>query len=120
MTAPINVPASFYFTTEQFTPLAITTEFPIKVTIPNHPFRPGDALRATQFFTEPPAANTGMEQLNNRLFYVNLVDTDHFHLFDEFGNGIDGRNYTPFNAIGEAQFTLTGPRLDIHNKAVQP
>lgn len=107
-----------HFTDEHFTPTAITQELPIKVTIVDHPFEPGDALRATRFVVYPTADATGMEQLNNRLFYVNKVTTDDFCLYDVYGNGIDGRNYTPFVDNGLAQFTLTGPKLYTENHIV--
>lgn len=107
-----------HFTDEHFTPTAITTEFPIKVTIVGHTFVAGNAIRATKFYKYPVADSPGMEQLNDRLFYVNLIDGNDFKLFDEFGNGIDGRNYTAFVNNGKAQFTLTGPRLYTENHIV--
>jgi hypothetical protein len=108
------------FTPEQYTPTAITTTFPVQVTIANNGFVNGQRLRATRFETLPFAIATGMEQLNNRLFEIGLVTTDTFCLYDVYGNGIDGRNYTPFVNNGLAQFTLTGPSLFIDNPAPPP
>lgn len=108
------------FTIEQYTPTAITATFPVRVTIPDHPFVAGNALRATKFYKYPLADSTGMYQLNNRLFYVNLVDGDTFGLYDVYGNGIDGTSFTPFISNGKAQFTLTGPDLFVQNPAPLP
>lgn len=109
-----------HFTYRQYTPTAITTTNPIRVTIPDHNFLPKQALRATKFVTIPFANATGMEQLNNRIFYVDLVDGDTFALFDVYGVGIDGTNYTPFVYNGLAEFTLTGPDLFVENPAPPP
>lgn len=95
-----------HFTYRQFVPSAITNTMPIVVTIAAHGFRNGNAIRATKFITMPFANATGMEQLNNRLFYVQQATTDTFQLYDVNGLPIDGSMYTPFIAGGE--FTLAG------------
>lgn len=107
-----------HFTYRQYTPESITQTFPIVVTITNHGFVNGQTLRATKFITMPFANATGMEQLNNRMFYVQRATTDTFELFDQNGLGIDGRGYTPY--ISGGQFTLTGPTLPVVNPAHFP
>ena len=94
------------FTYRQFVPESITNTLPIVVTITAHGFENGQALRATKFITFPFASATGMEQLNNRLFYVQQATTDTFQLYDVNGLPIDGTMYTPF--ISGGQFTLAG------------
>lgn len=106
------------FTTTQFTPTALTNALPIVVTIPNHGFVNGNAIRATKFITNPPGLATGMEQLNNRLFYVQQASTNTFLLCDRNANFIDGRNYTPF--ISGGQFTLSGNTTLIVNPSNFP
>lgn len=95
-----------HFTVRQKTPEAITAALPIEVTLTSHGFENGQAIRATKFITTPIALATGMEQLNNRLFYVQQATTDTFQLYDNRGFPIDGRNYTPYVSGGE--FTLSG------------
>jgi len=107
-----------HFTTRQFTPENITAAFPMIVTKTAHGLINGQALRATQFITIPFARATGMEQLNNRLFYVQGVTTDTFYLADRNTLPIDGRNYTPY--IQGGQFTLTGQDLPIVNPSLFP
>lgn len=109
-----------HFTIRQFTPTAITNTLPIVVTLVGHGFQNGQALRATRFITFPVAKATGMEQLNNRLFYVQQATTDTFQLYDVNANAIDGRGYTPFVNNGLAQFTLSGPTLPIVNPSHFP
>ncbi len=109
-----------HFTTRQFTPTAITNTLPIVVTIANHGFSNGQALRATRFVTFPLANATGMEQLNNKRFYVQQVTTNTFELTDVNNVPIDGRNFTPFIANGLAQFTLVGQTLPVVNPSHFP
>lgn len=116
---PNNPDSSYsHFTTRQFTPEDITNTFPIVVTITNHGFQNGQALRATKFVTMPFAVATGMEQLNNRLFYVRQATTDTFQLCDANTIPIDGRSFTPY--IQGGQFTLTGQDLPIVNPSEFP
>lgn len=116
---PVNPDSSYsHFAIRQFTPSAITNTLPIVVTIDNNGFQNGDALRTTQFVTMPFAVATGMEQLNNRLFYAQECTTNTFILCDVNAIPIDGRNYTPY--ISGGQFTLTGPTLPIINPAYPP
>ena len=95
-----------HFTNRQKTPEAITSALPIVVTITAHGFTNGQAIRATMFISMPVANATGMEQLNNRLFYVQQATTDTFQLYDSSGLPIDGRGYTTF--VSGGQFTLAG------------
>lgn len=98
-----------HFTTRQFVPESITATLPIVVTITAHGFANGQALTATKFIRMPFANATGMEQLNNRTFYVQQATADTFELYDAQGLPIDGRNYTPFISGGE--LTLNGPQI---------
>ncbi len=107
-----------HFTVRQFTPEAITAAFPVVVTKTAHGFQNGQAIRATQFIRMPLASATGMEQLNNKLFYIQGVTTDTFYLADRNTIGIDGRNFTPYVAGG--QFTLVGQDLPIVNPSEFP
>lgn len=107
-----------HFTVRQFVPENITNTFPIVVTKTAHGFRNGQAIRATQFINIPFANATGMEQLNNRLFYIRQVTVDDFQLCDANTLPIDGRNFTPY--IQGGQFTLTGPDLPIVNPSHFP
>lgn len=95
-----------HFTERQKTPEAITAAWPPVVTLTSHGFLDGQAVRATKFITTPFALATGMEQLNNRLFYVQQETVDTFQLYDASGLPIDGRNYTTY--ISGGQFTLAG------------
>lgn len=96
-----------HFTVRQFVPEDITASLPIVVTITDHGFSNGQALRTSKFITMPFANATGMEQLNNRLFYVQQATANTFELYDSQGLPIDGRGYTPFISGGE--FVLNGP-----------
>lgn len=95
-----------HFTVRQKTPSAITAALPVVVTLTSHGFENGQAVRATKFITMPFALATGMEQLNNRLFYVQQATTDTFELYDSSGFPIDGRAYTAYISGGE--MTLAG------------
>lgn len=98
-----------HFTTRQFIPESITRALPIVVTITAHGFQNGQALRTTKFISMPFSLATGMEQLNNRSFYVQQTTANTFQLYDANGLPIDGRNYTAFISGGE--FTLNGPQI---------
>ncbi len=107
-----------HITVRQWVPTAITNTFPIVVTIPDNDFYNGYAIRATKFITIPFANATGMEQLNNRLFFVQQLDGDDFQLYGQDGLPVDGRSYTPFIAGGE--FTVVGPTLPVVNPSHFP
>lgn len=109
-----------HFKDEHYQPQNITNTLPIVVTIEGSNFLQGYALRCTQFQTWPPYMNTGMEQLNNNLYYVANPTQDTFTLADKNGNYIDGRNFTPFTGDGTPQMTLVGPDLYIQNPAPPP
>lgn len=96
-----------------YSPTAISSAAKCIVTIPNHGLVAGNALRATKFVVYPTADATGMEQLNNRLFYVQQPTTNTFILSDLNTLPIDSTNFTPY--IQGGQFTLTGPDLFIEN-----
>ena len=98
-----------HFTVRQFTPEDITNTLPIIVTKTGHGLQNGQALRTSQFITYPIANATGMEQLNNRLFYTRQVTVDTFQLCDANTVPIDGTNYTPY--ISGGQFTINGPEI---------
>lgn len=95
-----------HFTVRQKTPEAITAALPIVVTLTSHGFENGQAIRATKFIYMPIANATGMQQLNNRQFYVQHAIVDTFELYDANGIPIDGTNFTPYVQGGE--FTLAG------------
>lgn len=105
------------FTDEHRIPTAITAAFPPVVTVASHGLSNGQRIRATRFYNIPLATATGMEQLNNNLYTVQQVTTNTFQLWDQYGQAVDGRAYTPFVSNGLAQFTLTGPDLFIQNPA---
>ena len=107
-----------HFTVRQFTPEDITAAFPVVVTKTAHGFQNGQAIRATKFVTSPITAITGMQQLNNRLFYIRQVTADTFQLCDSNTTPIDGSNFTPY--IQGGQFTLTGPDLPVVNPSHFP
>jgi hypothetical protein len=107
-----------HITTRQQTPSAITAALPIVVTQANHGYVNGQTVRATKFITIPFALATGMEQLNNLLFYVWECSTNTFVLGDANGNFIDGRLFTPY--VQGGQFTLTGTSLAIVNPSHFP
>ena len=101
-TYPNNPDSSLsHFTFRQKVPVSITAALPIVVTILSHGFLNNQALRATKFMIF-----TGMQQLNNRLFYVQQATTDTFQLYDVNAIPIDGRTYTPYISGGE--LTLAG------------
>ena len=106
------------FTTRQFVPTSITASLPIVVTIVAHGFTNGQALRTTKFITMPFANATGMEQLNNRLFYVQQATDDTFQLYGVDSLPVDGTNYTAFVSGGE--FTVVGPTLPVVNPSEFP
>ena len=95
-----------HFTYRQKIPEAITAASPIVVTLTAHGFLDGQAIRATKFIYNPVSLSTGMQQLNNRLFYVRQATTDTFQLYDASEFPIDGRTYDTYVQGGE--FTLAG------------
>lgn len=95
-----------HFTVRQKTPEAITASLPIVVTLTSHGFENGQAIRATKFIYTPLANATGMQQLNNRQFYVQHATANTFELYDADGVPIDGRGYNAY--ISGGQFTLAG------------
>jgi hypothetical protein len=103
------------FTTTQLTPTSITKTVPVSVTVVGHELLKGQTLRATRFYALPLSDATGMEQLNNKLFVIGNITADTFDLFDQYGDPIDGRNYTAFISNGLGQFNLTGPALYTEN-----
>ncbi len=113
----MNTPLGF--TVRQMYPTAIAATLPVNVTIPNHGMSNGQTVRATNFFVSPAQAVTGMQELNNNLYYIGNVTTNTFDLFDVYGNPIDGTNFTPYINNGLAQFTLTGPDLFTENLNTQ-
>lgn len=116
---PVQLDSSLsHFTTRQFTPENITATLPIVVTLTGHGFQNGQALRATKFISIPFAVATGMEQLNNRQFFVQQATTDTFQLYGVDGLPVDGSNYTAY--ISGGQFTLTGPTLPVVNPSHFP
>lgn len=119
---PVNPPAGdsslSHFTNRQFFPEAITAALPVVVTITNHGLQNGQAIRATKFISVPIASATGMEQLNNKLYFVQQRTDDTFQLFDRNNYPIDGRNFSPYLQGG--LFTLTGQDLPIVNPSPFP
>lgn len=107
-----------HFTTRQFTPEDITATYPVVVTKTAHGLSNGLAIRATKFISFPFSLATGMEQLNNRLFYVQQATTDTFTLSDRNTLPIDGRNFTPY--ISGGQFTVAGNTTLIVNPSEFP
>lgn len=102
--SPDNTPS--HFTVRQKNPESITATLPVQVTITLHGFFNGQGVRATKFIYTPIANATGMQQLNNRLFFVQNATENTFDLFDSNGVPIDGRNFTPY--VQGGQFTLAG------------
>lgn len=98
-----------HFTVRQFTPENITNTLPMVVTKTAHGLHNGQAIRATQFISVPFALATGMEQLNQRLFYVQQSTANSFLLYDANGLPIDGRGFTTY--ISGGQFTINGPEI---------
>ena len=109
-----------HFVDQHFYPTAITAALPPIVTISEHGLTNGQALRGTMFITYPTDDATGMQQLNNRLVYVQQATTNTFGLYDANAVPIDGRGFTPFINNGLARFTRTGPTLPIVNPAPEP
>lgn len=107
-----------HFTVRQKTPEDINSTLPILVTLTSHGFENGQAIRATKFIYTPLALATGMQQLNNRLFYVQNSTTNTFELYDANGVPIDGRGYTTYISGGE--FTLAGNTPLIVNPSYFP
>jgi len=107
-----------HFTVRQFTPENITSGYPPIVTKTAHGLENGQAVRATQFISIPFAVATGMEQLNNKLFYVQGVTDNTFYLADKNTLPIDARNFTTY--VQNGQFTLTGQTLPIVNPSRFP
>jgi hypothetical protein len=106
-----------HFTVRQFTPDAISATLPVVVTKTAHGLQNGQGLRATQFISMPYSRASGMEQLNNKLYYVQHATTDTFELANVDTLGVDGRNYTPY--ISGGQFTVSGP-LVVNPSAFPP
>lgn len=107
-----------HYTTRQFTPENITAALPVVVTKTAHGLQNGQAVRATKFIAIPFAVATGMEQLNNLLFYIREVTPNTFQLCNANTNPIDGRGFTPY--IQGGQFTVTGPDLPVVNPSRFP
>ena len=107
-----------HFTVRQFTPEGISSTYPVIVTKTSHGLINGQALRATKFITSPVALSTGMEQLNNKQFYIRQITDDTFQLCDVNTNAVDGRNFTPY--VSGGQFTLVGQNLPIVNPSEFP
>ena len=107
-----------HFTVRQFVPEDITATLPMVVTKVDHGLSNGQAIRATQFIRVPLASATGMEQLNNSLFYVQGVTDDTFYLADRTGVYVDGRGFTAY--VQGGQFTLTGQDLPVVNPSHFP
>lgn len=107
-----------HITTRQFTPEGITNTFPIVVTKTAHGLTNGQAIRATKFYAIPFAVATGMEQLNNNLYYVQNATTNTFVLADRNTQYIDGSNFTPY--VSGGQFTETGTFLEVNPSHFPP
>lgn len=93
-----------HYTVRQGTPEAITAAWPPVVTMTAHLFQDGQGVRATKFTFNP--INTGMQQLNNNLYFVQNATANTFELYDASGLPIDGRNFNAF--ISGGQFTCAG------------
>jgi hypothetical protein len=107
-----------HYTYRQFTPENITNTLPVVVTKTAHGLLNGQAIRATKFITVPLALATGMQQLNNQLFYIQQSTVNTFQLSDRNSNPIDGRNFTPY--IQGGQFTVAGNTTLIVNPSNFP
>lgn len=106
-TFPNNPDTSLsHFTVRQRVPEAITAALPPIVTVTSHGFLNGQGVRATKFIYNPVALSTGMQQLNNRLFFVQKATENTFALYDSSGVPIDGRGFNAYVQGGE--FTLAG------------
>jgi len=95
-----------HFTLRQFTPEDISQASRCLVTKTAHGLSNGQAIRATKFISMPFAVATGMEQLNNREFYVQQATADTFILSGKDTLPIDSSAYTAY--ISGGQFTTTG------------
>ena len=104
------------FEDQHLIPTAITATKPLVVTVGSHGLSNGQRLRATRFYTDPGASNTGMEQLNNLEFVVQNKKNDNFELWGIYGLPVDGSLYSAFINNGLGQFTRTGPELDYENE----
>lgn len=104
-TYPNNPDSSYsHFTIRQYSVENVTNTWPIRVTITNHGFVNGNAVRATKFVYYPFANATGMQQLNNKVFIVQQSTANEFSIYDTKGYPIDGTGFTPYVQGGE--FTL--------------
>jgi len=103
------------FATTQLTPTAIDKTNPVRVTVPDHGLQAQQTVRATRFYPLPVSDATGMYELNNNLYVVGNITTNTFDLFDQYGEPVDGTNYTTFIDNGLGQFNLTGPALYTEN-----
>jgi len=107
-----------HYTLRQFVPENVTNTLPIYVTKTAHGLMNGQSLRATKFVQMPFANATGMQQLNNRLFFVQGATLDAFYLADRNTLPIDGRFFTPY--VKGGMFTVTGQDLPIVNPSMFP
>ncbi len=104
------------FEDQHYTPTAITTTRPPVVTVVAHGLLDGQFLRATRFYNDPPAFDTGIEQINNRIFVVRNGTTDTFELWNAHGFPVDGRGFTAFSGNDLGLFTRVGPELNYENE----
>lgn len=109
-----------HITVRQFTPdsIAAFSGQPIVVTKVNHGLTAGMALRATQFISIPFSKATGVEQINNQLFFAYYLMADTFVLCNNNGVPITFPVLTPW--IQGGQFTVTGPTLPVVNPSHFP
>lgn len=107
-----------HFTNRQVLPEDITNTKPPTVTATAHNLLPNQTVRATKFTRLPYASATGMEQLNNNLYYIQNVTTDTFQLYDRNTLPIDATGFTPY--IQGGLFTVTGQDLPIVNPSHFP
>lgn len=107
-----------HFTVRQFTPENISNSLPATVTKSTHGLSNGQTIRALQFIDSPLTLATGMEQLNNRTFYIQQATTNTFILTDSNSVPIDSTEFTPY--ISGGQFTVTGPTLPVVNPSHFP
>jgi|ERR1041385_826901 hypothetical protein len=109
-----------HITVRQFTPDSISASAnnPIIVTKANHGLSNGMTVRATKFYPYPFAVATGLEQINNQLFYVYYVTTDTFTLCDSSSVPMRYPALTPY--VSGGQFTVTGPDLPVVNPSHFP
>lgn len=107
-----------HYTVRQFVPEHVTSTLPIYVTKTAHGLINGQSVRATKFVSMPLISATGMQQLNNRLFYVQGVTENTFYLADRNTIPIDGRGFTPY--VSGGMFTVAGQDLPIVNPSIFP